>query len=148
MYAESEKRVKRSLYVGLDGQPISGGEAIDLLADIDVRRVAAHEVVSLRGDLWFVSTVHTVIDYRFMGDGPPICWETMIFFEPAGGGRTWNLQHRYSNRELAALGHECAVPLAFEHIRDQARFDERWDIRMRAHGVIKDMPPVMSGPAL
>lgn len=56
----------------------------------------------------FISTVFLGIDHRFLGDGPPILYETMIF-----GGKHDQYQDRYCTRDEALAGHAHAVMLAY-----------------------------------
>ena len=55
------------------------------------------------GDL-FISTVFLGIDYNFVGFGPPILYETMIFAESQIEG-----QWRYTSRQRAKRGHDSIV---------------------------------------
>lgn len=54
-----------------------------------------------------VSTVFLGIDYRFLGNGPPVLWETMIFHGPNAG-----YQERYTSLDDARAGHRHALSLA------------------------------------
>ncbi len=56
-----------------------------------------------------VSTVFLGLDHNFMGEGPPILWETMIF-----GGKHDEYQDRYSTREAALKGHAAAMKMVKE----------------------------------
>lgn len=51
-----------------------------------------------------VSTVFLGLDHRFVGGGPPLLFETMVF-----GGKRDGAQWRYSTWDEAAAGHEAAV---------------------------------------
>ena len=51
-----------------------------------------------------VSTVFLAIDHRFLGDGPPILFETMIF-----GGEFDQWMDRYQTIEAARAGHARVV---------------------------------------
>ena len=53
-----------------------------------------------------VSTVFLGLDYNFLGSGPPILYETMIF---ADGLDCDEYQDRYATRIEAETGHEIAV---------------------------------------
>ena len=53
-----------------------------------------------------VSTVFLGLDHRFMSEGPPILWETMIFGPWWGHGE---YQERYTSWEDAVAGHERAM---------------------------------------
>lgn len=48
-----------------------------------------------------VSTVFLGMDYNFLGDGPPILWETMVFNKD----RDSDLQQRYASKDEALRGH-------------------------------------------
>jgi hypothetical protein len=56
-----------------------------------------------------VSTVFLGLDHRFVKDGPPLLFETMIF-----GGRHDGLQWRYATYDEAKQGHIKALALAME----------------------------------
>lgn len=58
----------------------------------------------------FVSTVFLAINYNFMGSGPPILWETMIFDLP----ELADYQRRYPSAKAALDGHALAVERAKE----------------------------------
>jgi hypothetical protein len=55
----------------------------------------------------YVSRVFLGIDYRFIGRGPPVFWETMII-----GCRHDGYQKRCRSRNEALKGHKAAVALA------------------------------------
>lgn len=69
------------------------------------RHVAMTEIRGCR-----ISTVFLGIDHRFLGDGPPILWETMVF-----GGEFDQLQERYSSLEDAKRGHDAIVGKVTRH---------------------------------
>ena len=55
-----------------------------------------------------VSTVFLGIDHNFMGHGPPILYETMVFCDDAES--PWNqFQRRWTTKEAAKLGHDAIV---------------------------------------
>lgn len=58
----------------------------------------------------FISTVFLGVDHRFFGDGPPIVFETMIFY-PKGDDLDWGGadQWRYATWDQALAGHDQAV---------------------------------------
>ena len=66
------------------------------------------------GDV-LISTVFLAIDHQF-GKGPPILYETMIF-----GGEHNDHQERYTNEVAALAGHDQAVAM----VRDGLRQDDR-----------------------
>lgn len=47
-----------------------------------------------------VSTIFLGLDHRFVGNGPPILWETLVFGGPHDGDG-----ERYTSREDAVAGH-------------------------------------------
>lgn len=75
----------------------------------DKRRVALNMIPGTwrNPDGIRVSTVFLGLDHNFIGDGPPILWETMIF-----GGRRDGYQRRYSSLYAAIEGHKEALRLA------------------------------------
>jgi hypothetical protein len=76
---------------------------VTFFEDFQRRRVAETVRDKVR-----VSTVFLGLDHRWMGDGPPLTFETMIF-----GGRHNHYQDRYSSWDDALLGHRRACLLAF-----------------------------------
>lgn len=86
-----------------DGNPIDHAHWCLLFADTEARTVGYTELdAGVR-----VSTIWLGLDHRFLGDGPPLIYETMIF-----GGPHDEEQWRYPNREAALAGHDQAVALA------------------------------------
>lgn len=70
--------------------------------DFDNRRIARDEI----GEI-LVSTVFLGMDHRFLGEGPPILYETMIF----GGGHD-EYQERCCTRAQALEMHAKACRIA------------------------------------
>jgi hypothetical protein len=64
------------------------------------KRAVAQEMI---GDVR-VSTVFLGLDHQY-GDGPPILWETMVFWPDEGGDEC----RRYSSLADAKAGHEAVV---------------------------------------
>ena len=58
---------------------------------------------------YFVSTVFLAIDHRYIGEVPPILFETMVF--PDGGNSIEDYLERYCTWQEAELGHKKAVEL-------------------------------------
>ena len=54
-----------------------------------------------------VSTVFLGIDHNFSEDGPPLLYETMIFYPP--GAALGDVQDRYATRAEAIAGHRVRV---------------------------------------
>jgi hypothetical protein len=88
----------------LDGNPIDADEY--WLMWQQERHIARTQI----GDVE-VSTVWLGLNHRFLGDGAPLIFETMIF-----GGPHDQWQWRYPTREAALAGHDQAVAL----VRDPA----------------------------
>lgn len=87
----------------LFGQPISFERWCELFEDFDGRRVAYTELGGYR-----VSTVWLGLDHRFLGEGPPLIFETMVF----GPDGAEDLDcHRYATKEEAQAGHDELVTL-------------------------------------
>lgn len=74
------------------------------MEDFDRRRVARDKVGEVE-----VSTVFLGLDHRFLGEGPPLLWETMVF----GGPRHHEHQRCAGTREQAEAMH--AEMLKVEH---------------------------------
>lgn len=70
--------------------------------DEEEKRVALDHV----GDV-MISTVCLGLDHRFVGTGPPIIFETMIF----DSEELEDYQERYSTEEEALEGHNRAVEM-------------------------------------
>lgn len=80
------------------GNPITIMEAEALLTDPDALRVA-HDPVVLDGEIIWISTVFTVVNYSLTGRWPMI-FETMVF-----GGPDDLACWRYGTEEAALAGH-------------------------------------------
>lgn len=94
------------------GQPMSRDQAYRRAGDFDYKRVDLDEIGP-----YVVSTVWLGLDHRFMGEGPPIIFETMVFTASA-----WHDEHghedpdheplieidvrRYCTEEEAMAGHQ------------------------------------------
>lgn len=63
-----------------------------------------------RCSVW-VSTVFLLIDHNYMNDGPPILFETMVFFQRRSGRRSpiESEQRRYATYAEAEIGHEQMI---------------------------------------
>lgn len=57
-----------------------------------------------------VSTVFLGVDHDFLGDGPPVLWETMAFCPSLPG--LDEFQDRYATRAEAEAGHAAALAAA------------------------------------
>lgn len=87
------------LYYGWEGEPITGEQWTALFAD--KRHVGEDTIGDVR-----VSTVWLGLDHRFLGDGPPLIFETMIF-----GGDLDEQTERYGSEREAREGHARWVAL-------------------------------------
>ena len=60
------------------------------------------------GAEWRVSTVFLGLDHRFgLLDGPPVLWETMVFY--SGTGYSEHYVERYTSHDDALAGHANAI---------------------------------------
>lgn len=93
-----------SLFYDAEANPVGIEEAERLLKSRD--RIVAQDAVN---GLW-VSTVHTVVDYNFGCDGPPLIYETALFGGDDGTVEAW----RTPNRTAALAMHDqvCAAARA------------------------------------
>lgn len=99
-FERSHGERQRSLHYDYEGNPIGLGDWAMLFEDVENRIVRQDKV----GE-YFVSTVWIGIDYRFIGDGPPLIFETMVF-DADGSERDIA---RYSSEEEALKGHAAMV---------------------------------------
>jgi hypothetical protein len=74
-----------------------------LLSDVKYKRVAE---TTLADGKW-VSTVWLGLDHRFLGEGPPVIFETMVFSAKGNGDGLH--QERYSTEKEAVEGHARMV---------------------------------------
>jgi len=98
-------------YYGKDGEPLPQEIAWRLFEDMEYKRVDSTDV----GPYW-VSTVWLGLDHRFMGDGPPLIFETMVFLkaqrdDPGDHGLADIDVVRYSTLQQAQEGHQAMVLL-------------------------------------
>lgn len=80
MHPDDAYRDPHAPYYDMDGVPISIGRWAQLFEDTEGRRVAETLVPMPGGDEARVSTVWLGIDHNFAGEGPPLIYETMVFF--------------------------------------------------------------------
>lgn len=97
-------------YYDMDGMPISIGRWAQLFEDIEGRRIAETLVPMPGGSEARVSTVWLGIDHNFAGEGPPLIFETMAFFD----NEVYNDSFcaRTSTREEAERMHEIGCKWA------------------------------------
>lgn len=90
------------LYYDFDGMPISQKRWVELFEQSEARIVQQTDFT----DGSKVSTVWLGLDHRFLSDGPPLIYETMIFSNhPDHDGRMM----RWSTWVEAEAGHWLAV---------------------------------------
>ena len=85
--------------LGKDGAPVAVEDPVEWarwLEGIGEGRVVGQD----EHDGVKVSTVFLGMDHRFMGEGPPVLWETTVF-----GGDQDQAQERYTSAMEARLGH-------------------------------------------
>ena len=71
-------------------------------------RVVREQRVVADGDKFFVSTVFVGRDQRYVGDGPPLLWETVVF--DVGTDPTSEIDsERYASQAEACAGHDRIV---------------------------------------
>jgi hypothetical protein len=90
------------LHYDYDGNPIDLWEWVVLFEDTERRQVARTTIGRVT-----ISTVWLGLNHCFLGEGPPLIYETMIF-----GGPHDEAQWRYASKEAALAGHDRAVALA------------------------------------
>jgi len=96
----------RPVYYDMNDKPLKGDKAVLTWAKqyelSDKDRVVKQQTTWLG---FYVSTVWLGIDHNFLSEGPPLIYETMIFFR----GCTDLDCERYSTRREAKIGHEEMV---------------------------------------
>ncbi len=90
------------IYYDKEGNPIDREEWVQLLENIEYRRIAETKLSDGRQ----ISTVHIGLDHSF-GDGPPLIFETMVF--PSKDESADERCERYSTEEEARAGHDRIV---------------------------------------
>lgn len=103
--------MKRPLFYRLDPdthEPIPCDDLVEVGRHMPTQESWRVAATDLSPDVW-VSTVFLPIDHNFMGDGPPVLFETMVFVR----GEAAEYQRRYSSWDEAVRGHEEIV----EHMR-------------------------------
>lgn len=116
-----------------EGAQLTTRRWAELQEDREYVRIARDEIG--RAPL-VVSTVWLGIDHRFMGDGPPIIYETMLF-GPYNYGELG--MARYTHEDIALAGHALWVDKArrqyhglVKQARDERRRQMKWDLEMLA----------------
>jgi len=93
-------------FYNMDGEVISYEEWITLTTDFDGKRVALDEF-----DGYYISTVLLGMDHNWSGEGPPIIFETMVFYPMGEDGRLGPDLYceRYATQAEAREGHAKVV---------------------------------------
>ena len=86
---------------GHEPVPVASVEEWARKFEINPQRIVARDTI---GNVR-VSTVFLGIDHNFLGDGPPLIFETMVFGASALDGE----QDRYSTWDEAEAGHAAMV---------------------------------------
>lgn len=89
---------------------------VEFFQDVDNRRVALTKVKGME-----VSTIFLGMDHRFVGDGPPILFETMVFKENSNHDE---FQWRYCTWKEAEEGHRRVVQ-AIKNKENLSKLDVR-----------------------
>ena len=121
----ASRRLREPIQYILDGKRVVPASSLEqwarFMEDTDSRRVAD---TSLRGCR--VSTLCLGLDHRFIGEGPPLVFETMV----VGGPLDQDTQH-YATWQEAEHGHWAAVravreavPPWWRRLRDLCRRDQ------------------------
>ncbi|MDJ0342238.1 hypothetical protein QMK19_03430 [Streptomyces sp. H10-C2] len=122
--------MNRQIWFNKAGEPIDAGTANDLLGDRDYARVALARVTSSSdpGIDYRISTVWLGLNHSFLGDGPPILFETMVF----GGGEDQDQTcWRWTTEAAAVAGHaEVVATIAATVPDDQVRALDGWPVNL------------------
>lgn len=101
-YFEQVDKILRPRWFDRQGNRISFRSWVELHEDVDYVRVAHDEVDGIE-----VSTVWLGENHRFVGEGPPIIFESLVSGGPSGGAGA-----RYCTEAEAMEGHAQLVRLA------------------------------------
>jgi len=96
---------RRPIYYDMNDHSLKGDDSVKIWSlqyKSDKSRVVGQQHTWLG---FYVSTVWLGIDHNYLDKGPPLIYETMVFF------KSWtDLDcERYSTREEAKVGHEIMV---------------------------------------
>lgn len=108
-----------STYYDRQGNPIDLWGWAKLREDVDTIVVAQERVELADGRAAFVSTVWIGLNHNFSKHGPPLIFETMVFWESTPTGDDSDYQERYSTEADAVHGHGEAV--TWVHAQDGAQ---------------------------
>lgn len=97
-------QIPRPMYFDRKGNPLTCLDWGDKFSDREYQ-VVKQETIGK----YLISTVWVGLNMNMFRDGPPLIFETMIFFEQAGNkNELCGYQERYSTEEEALIGHEKA----------------------------------------
>lgn len=105
--------MKQLRYILKDKEPVPVDDVLEWakwLETADSKRQVDFTVIDTGEE---VSTVFIGLDYRFLGDGPPLLFQTMVF-----GGDFDGEQWRYSTWDEAEAGHKRMVAMVMEGKRE------------------------------
>lgn len=87
-----------------NGEPIDRDEWAKLFTDREYQTLRGDEFETSDGYRGFVSTIWLGMDHSLGDDGPPLIFETMVFFD-SDGPDDYDFQRRYSTELEAFEGH-------------------------------------------
>lgn len=90
-------------YVLKDREVVRVDDMMEWAMALEATRVVRQSTIELDSQRVLVSTVFLGLDHRFMGGGPPLVFETMVF-----GGSLEGHQVRHSSYDDALIGHAAA----------------------------------------
>ena len=132
-------------WIEVDGVP-TPVESDNVLSWARWMETAERQVAVTAVDDFLVSTVFLGLDHSF-GFGPPLFYETMVFYQPPEliDSRRWAdlVQERYSTRQMAEAGHKeivARVTHEFELLRARGRRELETD-RMPLEKMLKLVQP-------
>ena len=104
-------------YYDRDGKPLTQEQFIDFFESLcDVMSYKRVAETTLSDGKW-VSTVWLGLDHRFLEEGPPLIFETMVF--PSHENLLDLACSRWSTLEEATVGHEEVVKKWTKKIEDE-----------------------------
>lgn len=95
-------------YYDLDGNLIDIRTWLRMLEDLSLRRIAEDDIDLPGGGVARVSTVWLGLDHNWLGHGPPLIFETMVFFEADNYGSD-DFCVRSATRETALDAHALGI---------------------------------------
>lgn len=100
-------------YFGFDGEPITSATWVAMFEDHAGRQIGRDLIELPGGSAALVSTVWIGLNHRYTGDGPPLIFETMIFWDSERYDSD-DYCERTATRAAALSAHDQAVAYARE----------------------------------